>query len=99
MTTQPLTQPKHVPANTSLDEFLKYYCTDPNAERFIKDIEEQIGVELKGHVEQATELIQEQLGFANNLIDELEAALLNCTRLKDFKEAFARILEDSYFER
>lgn len=92
-------QPKYVPANTSLDEFLKYYCTDPNAERFIKECEDKIGVELEGHVEQANELIQEQLGFARDLIDQLVECLDNCTKMKDFKVAFDRILADSYFER
>lgn len=95
---------KHiVSSNTIPVEWFDKFCTDDDAVKLfhvernnLLDERETLREEI---LEKETERLREQAYFAQELIDELESCLESCTKLKDFKAAFARIVENSYFER
>lgn len=91
----------NIPSNTTPDEFFTYYCTDARAVAFYEKAALSIAKDEAetARLRRRIELAEEQVYFARELLDTIEHELNSATRLTEFKKYFARLLENSYFER
>lgn len=90
-----------VPSNVSAKDYFTYFCEDENAKEFYEQVETERSeyIEEKISLERNNELIEEQLYFAKQLIDDLEYLLKHETRLTEVKKKFRDCLEQSSLER
>lgn len=90
----------HIPTNTTPDEFFAYHCTDDNAREFYEKNEgEMASLLLKiEQLEKRLELVDEQRGFALELIDNIQAELHDQTRLTDVRKGVKTLIANSYLE-
>lgn len=88
-----------IPTNLTLEEMIRLGVVPeallPVIERWQSDQQSAID----DVVEKETEVIQEQLYFARNLIHALEAEVNRETKMAEFKKTFRHMLDDSSFER
>lgn len=91
----------NIPGNTSPEEFFKYHCTDENAKAFYEKaaMESEKALADIRYANSRIEALEEQLYFARELLDNLETAIDQTTRMSEFKRCFFIALEDSCFER
>ena len=93
----------HISSNVNPKEFFTYYCTDENAKRFYEEALEKHTDEVESkaidELQKREELLEEQLFFARELIDDIERTLKQSVRLKEFKAQFDVLVSDSMFER
>jgi hypothetical protein len=81
------------------EEVLQYGTDEQVRERLASLIDEVEKLNLDKSQERRLELLEEQLYFANELIDNLEKGLGEITRLTEYKKFFEANLSNSYFER
>lgn len=85
------------------EEYFKYVCQDEDAKFYFEMKCNVLGEYLKNHiegiVEKEVESLSEQISFAQQTLEEIEAVLDRSTRLSEFKKSFRSILDESYFER
>ena len=93
----------YIKSNVTPEEFFEYYCTDENAKRFYEEALEKHTDEVESkaidELQKREELLEEQLFFARELIDDIERTLKQSVRLKEFKAQFDVLVSDSMFER
>lgn len=86
--------------NDDINEAVKYGTKEDIIR--VLEITESSTLSLEKQVNQLSgreELLEEQLYFAREILDNLENSLKNSTKLSEFKKEFKQILENSYFER
>lgn len=87
-------------SNMSIEEARKYGTYEQLLESLEQEENELIKIKKESKLlERNYEVISEQLYFAREIIDQLEEALKQTTRLSEFKKEFTMILENSFLER
>lgn len=89
------------PHNILPDEFFRHHCKDERAKEIWESYQDDLEKTREKFQPEGchVEILEEQLEFAKCLIEELEEALKGTRSLRDFRRAFNRSLDNSYFER
>lgn len=88
-----------IPSNLTLDEALKFYDLP---QPVLDAIERERQVWQDNAAEQTSqreEILEEQIGFAQSLIDAVEESADNHTVMREFRKHLQTLLSDSMFER
>ena len=95
-------KPLYLGCNASKQEIIKYGSLEQIREVLEREaclVEEKEKEKELEQTEKRLELIEEQLYFAQELIDGIEAITRTETRAKDLKKAIESAIENSYLER
>ena len=90
----------YIPSNVSPEEFFTYYCTDSNAVAYVQEMMDKMAAMQKqiASLEKALELTQEQVGFAQDLVETIDTVVSRAVSLKQLRKDYAVVRENTYFE-
>jgi len=90
-------------SNMSIEERVKYATESMTKEQLLDMIYEMQDTVIKAQkdieiLEKREERMQEQIYFAQDLVEMIDNAVKQHSRFKEFKEAYRLIREETYFE-
>lgn len=83
----------------NIEEAERLDLLSPLAMRFINELRQDTENLISDAVDEQTEIIREQVSFAQNLIEEIEQLAEKETVMKNFRKSLSQVIENSYFER
>lgn len=88
-------------SNASIEELCKYSDMPAHVEQLVDGLQQQIATltQLIAREHRDAELESEQLYFAKQIIDEFESGIGACKSVKQAREFFKRLLDNSMLER
>jgi len=90
----------YIPSNVSPEEFFTHYCTDSNAIAYMQEMMAKMAAMQKelASLERSLELTQEQVGFAQDLVETLDTVMDRAVSLRQLRKDYAIARENTYFE-
>ena len=90
----------YISSNVSPEEFFTYHCTDSNAVAYMQEMMDKMAAMQKeiAFLERSLELTQEQVGFAQDLVETLDTVMDRAVSLRQLRKDYAIARENTYFE-
>lgn len=90
----------YIPSNVSPEEFFTHYCTDSNAVAYVQEMMDKMAAMQKqiASLEKALELTQEQVSFAQDLVETIDTTMSRAVSLKQLRKDYTVVRENTYFE-